>query len=44
VYRHQPLKVEKQIPLTLKAGEYDIECRFHPRHVPAKLIVKEKAP
>jgi plastocyanin len=44
VYRHKPLKVEKQIPLTLKPGEYDIECRFHPRHVPAKLIVKEKAP
>ena len=27
-----------------KPGEYDIECRFHPRHVPAKLIVKEKTP
>jgi hypothetical protein len=44
VYRHKPVKVEKQIPLTLKPGEYDIECRFHPRHVPAKLVVKEKAP
>jgi hypothetical protein len=44
VFRHKPVKVEKQIPLTLKPGEYDIECRFHPRHVPAKLVVKEKAP
>jgi plastocyanin len=44
VYRHKPLKVEKQIPLTLKPGEYEIWCQYHPNHAPAKLIVKEKAP
>jgi plastocyanin len=43
VYRHKPLKVEKQIPLTLKPGEYDIWCQYHPKHAPATLIVKEKA-
>ena len=44
VYRHKPMKVEKQIPLTLKPGEYEIGCQYHPKHAPAKLIVKEKAP
>jgi hypothetical protein len=43
VYRHKPLKVEKQIPPTLKPGEYEIGCQYHPKHAPAKLIVKEKA-
>src|SRR5262249_15802262 len=43
LYRHKILKVEKQIPLTLKPGEYEIWCQYHPKHVPAKLIVKEKA-
>lgn len=43
VYRHKTLKVEKQIPLTLKPGEYEIWCQYHPKHVPTKLIVKEKA-
>jgi plastocyanin len=43
VYRHKPLKIEKQIPLTLKPGEYEIWCQYHPKHVPSKLIVKEKA-
>jgi plastocyanin len=42
VYRHKPLKVEKQIPLTLKPGEYEIWCQYHPKHGPATLIVKEK--
>ena len=42
VYRHKPLKVEKQIPLTLKPGEYEIWCQYHPKHAPSKLIVKEK--
>jgi plastocyanin len=43
VYRHKPLKVEKQIPLTLPPGEYDIICQYHPKHAPTTLIVKEKA-
>lgn len=43
VNRHKTLKVEKQIPLTLKPGEYEIWCQYHPKHVPTKLIVKEKA-
>ena len=43
VYRHKTLRVEKQIPLTLKPGEYEIWCQYHPKHVPTKLIVKEKA-
>ena len=42
VYRHKPLKVERQIPLTLKPGEYEIGCQYHPKHEPSKLIVKEK--
>lgn len=42
VYRHKPLKVEKQIPLTLKPGEYEIWCQYHPKHAPAMLVVKEK--
>lgn len=41
VFRHKPLKIERQIPLTLKPGEYSIGCQFHPKHAPAKLIVKE---
>jgi plastocyanin len=44
VYRHKPLKVEKQIPMTLKPGEYEIWCQYHPKHAPGTLIVKEKAP
>ena len=42
VYRHKPLKVEKQSPLTLKPGEYEIGCQYHPKHAPATLVVKEK--
>lgn len=41
VYRHKPLKVERQIPLTLKPGEYPIKCQFHPKHASATLVVKE---
>ena len=41
VFRHKTLKIERQIPLTLKPGEYTIGCQFHPKHAPAKLIVKE---
>jgi plastocyanin len=43
VYRHKTLKIERQIPLTLKPGEYVIGCQFHPKHAPAKLIVRPKA-
>ena len=41
VFRHKPLKIERRIPLTLTPGEYPIGCQFHPKHVPATLIVKE---
>jgi hypothetical protein len=43
VFRHKTLKVERKVPLTLKPGEYEIGCQYHPKHAPAKLIVKEKA-
>ncbi len=41
VERNKPLKIERQIPLTLKPGEYPIGCQYHPKHVPATLVVKE---
>ena len=41
VERNKTLKIERQIPLTLMPGEYSIGCQFHPKHVPAKLVVKE---
>jgi hypothetical protein len=42
VYRHKTLKIERQIPLTLKPGEYVIGCQFQ-KHAPARLIVRPKA-
>jgi plastocyanin len=41
VDRNKPLTVETTIPSDLKAGEYDILCQFHPKHVGAKLVVKK---
>lgn len=40
VNRHKPLTLEVKIPSDMKLGEHPIGCQFHPKHVPAKLIVK----
>lgn len=40
VTRHKPETFEVKIPKDLKPGEYQVGCQFHPKHVPAKLLVK----
>ncbi len=42
VNRHKETKVPVSIPADLKPGEYAIGCQFHPKHVPATLVVKAK--
>ncbi len=40
VQRHKPLVLERDVPKSLKPGEYKVSCQFHPKHVPATLVVK----
>ncbi len=42
VNRHKPETITWTVPTNLKAGEYPITCQFHPKHVPATLVVKSK--
>ncbi len=39
VDRHKPLTMDVTIPKTLKPGDYEITCHFHPKHVGATLNV-----
>ena len=41
VNRHKTATIQTTVPKTLKAGEYKVGCQFHPKHVPAKLVVKK---
>jgi plastocyanin len=41
VNRGKTVTVVRTIPKNMKPGEYKIACQFHPKHVPAKLVVKE---
>jgi hypothetical protein len=43
VTRHKPLVKEVKIPADMKPADYPIGCQFHPKHVPAKLVVKANA-
>ena len=40
VDRNKTMTVDAEVPADLKPGEYVIGCQFHPKHVPAKLVVK----
>lgn len=40
VERNKPVTVTRSIPKSLKVGEYNVGCQFHPKHAPAKLIVR----
>lgn len=40
VNRGKDLVVDVSVPADVKAGEYEIGCQFHPKHQPAKLLVK----
>lgn len=42
VNRNVPKVIKLKVPADLKAGDYAISCQFHPKHVPAKLVVKKK--
>ena len=42
VDRHKPMTVEVTVPKTLKPGDYEITCHFHPKHAGALLNVVVK--
>lgn len=42
VNRNKPTTASATIPADLKPGDYPIGCQFHPKHVPATLVVKKK--
>ncbi len=44
VDRHKPFTQEVTIPKTLKPGDYEITCHFHPAHAGAILNVVVTAP
>lgn len=40
VNRNKAEELTVKIPKKMKPGEYPIGCHFHPKHVPATLVVK----
>lgn len=43
VHRHKTTQTKViTVPTSMKPGKYPIGCQFHPKHVPATLIVKVK--
>jgi len=41
INRGKTEEIVAQIPADMKEGDYPVSCRFHPKHVPAKLVVKK---
>ena len=39
VERGKTVTVTRNISKSLKPGEYNVGCQFHPKHAPAKLVV-----
>lgn len=44
VNRNKAEELTVKIPKKMKLGEYPMGCHFHPKHVPATLVVKTPAP
>ena len=39
VDRNKPVTIKRNVPKSLKPGVYSVSCQFHPKHVPARLVV-----